>query len=211
MPMEKLIVAVTELIEEHWIKFLTGLLVMSFGWFAGNWRARKKWARKEFLDRLNVSLNSITDGTLRIRTILEKTSLDVFLNSVAAAQITEASQQTTPTDPTLPLARDDYWYFLNSVLNEIAEKFAEGVVRRDMGLESKSIPYLICLTNECAGEVRTRKVRAMLVQKSLLENLPEECPKLESANHATRWKTLQFLAIERTRNPWKFLEMEIAL
>jgi len=209
--MEELMAAAADRIEEHWIKFLTGLLVMAIGWFAGNWRARKKWQKKEFLDRLNVSLNSVTEGTLRIRTVLEKSSLEVFLNSVAAARITEASQKTTTADPTLPLAKNDYWYYLNSILNEIAEKFAEGVIRRDMGLNSQSVSYLICLTSECAGEVRTRKVRAMLVQKSLLENLPEECPVLESHSHSTRWKTLQFLSAEWTRNPWKFLEMEISL
>ena len=207
--MDKIVEAVTDLIEDHWVTFLTGLGVMAIGWIVGNWRAKRRWEKKEFFDRLNVSLNSISDGTLRIRTILEKTCLDVFLNSVAAAEIVDAAQKTTEQDATLPLPKADYWYYLNSVLNEVAEKFAAGVVRRDMGLETKSTRYLICLTNECAGDVRTRKVRAMLVQKSLLEKLPEKCPKLEAASHATRWQTLQRLAAELQKSPWKFLEMEI--
>ena len=126
-------------------------------------------------------------------------------------EVVEAAQKTTPQDATLPLSKEDYWYYLNSVLNEVAEKFATGVVRRDMGLETKSVPYLICLTNECAGDVRTRKVRAMLIQKSLLGKLPEKCPKLESTSHTTRWETLERLAVEWRKNPWKFLEMEIVL
>lgn len=209
--MDKIVEAVTDLIDDHWLKFVTGLAVMGIGWLFGHWRAQKKWEKKEFFDRLNVSLNSIAGGTLRIRTILEKSCLDVFLNSVAATSIVEAAQKTTEKDPTLPLGKDDYWYYLNSVLNEVAEKFAAGVIRRDMGLEAKSTAYLICLTNECAGEVRTRKVRAMLIQKSLLESLPEDRPQLESENHATRWVTLQILAAEWKTNPWKFLEMEIVL
>jgi hypothetical protein len=207
--MEKIVEAVTDLIEDHWVKFLTGLGVMAFGWLVGNWRAKRKWEKKEFFDRLNVSLNSIADGTLRIRTVLEKTSLDVFLNSVAAAAIVEAAQHTTEKDPTLPLPKDDYWYYLNSVLNEIGEQFAAGVIRRDMGLKVTSVRYLICLTNECAGEARTRKVRAMLIQKSLLEKLPEDVPKFEAPSHSIRWETLKILSAEWQKHPWKFLEMEI--
>jgi hypothetical protein len=209
--MEKLVEAITDLIEDHWVKFLTGLGVMAIGWIVGNWRAKRKWEKKEFFDRLNVSLNSISDGTLRIRTVLEKSCLDVFLNSVATAEIAEAAQKTTERDATLPLPKEDYWYYLNSVLNEVAEKFAEGVIRRDVGLETKSVRYLVCLTSECAGDVRTRKVRAMLIQKSLLEKLPEERPKLESESHSTRWETLIRLAEEWQKNSWKFLEMEIVL
>lgn len=209
--MDKLIEAVTDLIEDHWVKFLTGLGVMALGWLLGNWRARRRWGKKEFFDRLNVSLNEITDGTLRIRTVLEKSGQDVFLNSVAASEIVAAAQKTTKKDPTMPLPKEDYWYYLNSVLNEVAEKFSSGVIRRDMGLETNSAVYLICLTSECDDDIRTRKVRAMLIRKSLLENLPEDLPKLESASHSVRWTTLQILAAEWPKNPWKFLEMEIVL
>ena len=71
--------------------------------------------------------------------------------------------------------------------------------------------YLIFLTSECAGSARTRKVRAMLVQKKLLENLPAEPPTFEAESHTTRWKTLQFLSQEAKRAPHKFIEVEICL
>ena len=160
---------------------------------------------------MNVSLNEITEGTLRIRTVLEKNGQDIFLNSVAAAAVADAAEETTLEDPTLPLPKGEYWYYLNSVLNEIAEKFSTGVIRRDMGLETKTTAYVICLTSECDDDVKTRKVRAMLIRSSLLENLPADMPKLERDTHSVRWNTLQILARERTKNPWKFLEMEIVL
>ena len=102
------------------------------------------------------------------------------------------------------------WYYLNSVLNDVAEKFADGAIRRDMGQEVTLETYVICLTCESAGDLRTRKVRAMLIQKKVLENLPAECPLLESPHHTTRWETLKQLAAERLRNPHKFLDIEIA-
>lgn len=209
--MNQFLEALTDWLEDNWIKFLTGLFIMGVGWFFGQRRARSSWRKKEFLDRLNVSLNSIDQNTLLIRTVLEKSCKDVFLNDVAVAAIREASGRTSASDPTLPLLEADYWYYLNSVLNEVAEQFSEGQLRRDMGLPVNTKRYLICLTSECAGELKTRKVRAMLIQRSLLDSLPEEQPQLESPHHITRWETLQKLAKLRKSSPYRFLEIEICI
>lgn len=209
--MEQILEALTDWLQDNWIKFLTGLFIMAVGWFFGWRRARVSWKEKEFLDRLNVSLNSIDGGTLLIRTILEKSCKDVFLNDVAVAAIRDASENTSEDAPTLPLPESEYWYYLNSVLNEVAEQFSEGQIRRDMGLPVTAKRYLICLTSECAGELKTRKVRAMLIQATLLDALPEEQPKLESPHHITRWDTLQKLAKLRKSSPYRFLEIEICI
>lgn len=209
--MEEMIEALQDLIEGNWKKLVSGLAMMVIGWWIGKRRAQAAWKKKEFLDRLNVSLNSIIDGKLLIRTVLEKSCQEIFLNTVAVEAVLEASKQTTATDSTLPLPKDEYWYYLNSVLNEIAEKFALGAVKRDLGQPAQVARYVICLTCESAGELKTRKVRAMLVQKSLLDALPAECPKLESPHHSTRWDTLKQLAAERMKNPYKFLEIEVAI
>ena len=209
--MSELIETLFEQFEEHWVKFVTAALFMGVGWFFGKRRAKSEWAKKEFLDRLNVSLTSIDDGTLKIRTIIEKACQEVFLNTVAAEAINMAARQSTEEDPLLPLAEDDYWYYLNAVLNEIAEKFAEGQIRRDLGLPVEVGTYLICLTCEKAGAVRTQKVRAMLIRKSLLTKLPEKTPKFESPDHSTRWEALQFLAKSWKTAPHQFLEVELCM
>ncbi len=133
------------------------------------------------------------------------------MNSAATETIIALSQQTTENDSLIPLPKNEYWYFLNSVLNEIAEKFALGQIKRDLGLSVSSEQYLICLTNETSGEMKTRKLRAMLIQKKLLTHLPAEQPKLERPHHSTRWKTLTQLATEYQKNPSRFLEMEIVV
>jgi hypothetical protein len=209
--MDQILEALADWFHDNWIKFLTGLFVMAIGWYFGQRRAQASWKKKEFLDRLNVSLNAIDGGTLLIRTVLEKSCKDVFLNDVAVEAIREASGKTSEQDPTLPLPESEYWYYLNSVLNEVAEQFSEGQLRRDMGLPVTVKRYLICLTSECAGELKTRKVRAMLIQSTLLDALPEEQPKLESPHHATRWDTLQKLAKLRKSSPYRFLEIEICI
>lgn len=211
MDFAQIIEVVTERLEENWIKIVSGMAFMAIGWFFGRRRAQKAWAKKEFLDRLNVSLTRISDDMLQIRTLLEKSSIDIFLNSVAVTKVIDAAGQTTSEDPILPLPKEDYWYYLNAILNEVAEHFAAGQIKRDLGLPVHCGRYLITLTNECDGAIRTRKVRAMVVQKELLENLPEEMPRLESPNHKTRWKTMQQLAKSWKQEPHRFVNVEICV
>ena len=97
------------------------------------------------------------------------------------------------------------------MLNEVVEKFAIGQIRRDVGQPITPHTYLICLTNECAGELRTRKIRAMLILKSVLQNLPEKQPTLESPHHLTRWETLKILAQEYAAKPYQFIEIEMVV
>jgi hypothetical protein len=202
---------VSDTLHDHWIKFATAALIAAVSWLLGRRRARAEWTRREFFDRLNISLNAIRDGTLTIRTIAEESCLEVFLNSVAVSSLVDAAHHTTLEDPLLELREHDYWYYLNAVLNKVAEKFGDGQIRRDMGLPVTTARYVVCLTSESAGEVRTRKIRAMLIQKSLLLNLPNEEPKYESPTHATRWKTLKYLATQFQRTPHKFREVEICV
>jgi hypothetical protein len=202
---------VWDTLHDHWTKFATAALIAAISWFLGRRRARAEWGRREFFDRLNISLNAMREGTLTIRTIAEESCLEVFLNPVAVSALINAARHTTPEDPLLELREHDYWYYLNAVLNKVAEKFGEGQIRRDMGLPVTTARYVMCLTSESAGEVRTRKIRAMLIQKSLFLNLPAEEPKYESPTHATRWKTLKYLAVQFQRTPYKFREVEICI
>jgi hypothetical protein len=202
---------VTDYVHDHWTKLAMAALFMAIGWLFGKRRARGEWRRREFYNRVNISLNAIREGTLRIRTIAERHCSDVFLNSVATDALINAARDTTPENPMIALPAHDYWFYLNAVLNELSEKFGEGQIRRDMGLPVTTATYVICLTSESAGEVRTRKIRAMLIQKELLEKLPENEPNYESPNHATRWITLKYLAKEFKVSPHKFRAVEICV
>lgn len=209
--MNEVISTLFEYLHDHWIKFLTAAAFMVVGWFLGKRRAKAQWRKKEFLNRINVSLNVLRDGKLMIRTILEKTAEEIFLNSVAAEAVIASAGNTSPQDALLPLPEKEYWYYLNSILNEIAEKFAQGQLRRDMGQPVQRELYLLCLTCECAGEMRTRKIRAMMIRKASLESLPAGQPQFENPTHLTRWETLRQLASSWKAKPHCFLEMEVCL
>jgi hypothetical protein len=202
---------VSDLAKDHWQKILISLLSLLFGAWYGKHRAKRNWAKKEFLDRINFSLNSVVDGTLRIRTLVEKNVTEVFLNSVAVDKVNHAAGRTTEQSPFLPLAKEDRWFLLNAVLNEVSEKFAEGFLRRDLGLPVRSDTFLICLTNESAGDLRTRKIRAMVVQRKLLTALPADEPKYERPHHNVRWHTLHQMAAAYQTDPEQFLEVELVL
>lgn len=206
---QQILDAVSEQVNHHWIKVLTGGAFMLVGWWFGKRRAKSEWQKREFWDRINFSLNTIEDDKLLIRTLIEKSLTNVFLNSVAVEAIKAAAKQTSEKNPILPLSDDDYWYYLNAVLNEVSEQFSDGLIRRDLGQPVTKADYLICLTCEVAGAIRTHKVRVMLIQKSTLQNLPAERPVLENPNHTTRWDTLYMMAQEWKKNPKRFLEMEI--
>lgn len=211
MSLEQLFAALLGQLHDHAAKIATGAVLMGLGWFFGRRRARAEWKRREFFSRLNISLNSIENGKLLIRTLVEKNCDDVFLNAVATSTVVAAARKTTAKNPLLPLPAGDYWFYLNPILNELSERFSEGHLRRDMGLPVRIERYLICLTREVAGDIRTQKVRAMVVRKALLQQLPAEPPEFERPHHLNRWTTLQLLAAEYAARPEQFIELELAL
>lgn len=202
---------VRTLATEHGIKVLTAAAFTLAGVLIGRWRAARSWRKREFFNRLNVSLNSFVDGKLLIRTVLEKTCEEIFLNSHAVDRLLKAAQKTTKDNPFIPIEKDDRWFYLNAVLNELSETFATGLFRREAGQPVQPIRYLICLTNECDGEVNTRKVRAMVIRKEMLLNLPKDQPTLESPNHQIRWKTLEQMQKAYTADASNFIEAEIVV
>ena len=178
------------------------------------WKGSLKLCRilkSNFLNRLNFSLNILADGKLLIRTLMEKSCEDVFLNQSATERVLASAKKTTAANPFLPLAKADYWYYLNQILNELAEKFATSPLKRDLKLPVTSARYLICLTSESAGEIRTRKIRAMIIRKEQLMNLPETPPQFESPHHITRWETLQRMKAAFEKDPHLYLEMELGV
>ena len=211
MSFDEIWIQVVASLREHAVKLATGFVLMAVGWYVGTRRAAAHWKKQEFFDRLNMSLNTIDGGTLKIRTLSEKRCGDVFLNSVAVGTVQRLARQTTARDPVLSIPLNDSWFFLNAVLNDLSKQFSAGVMKRDMGAPVTTAVYLVALTCEAAGDMRTRKIRAMITKKSLLTNLPAEMPQLEAAHHGTRWQTLQFLAGEYARHPQRFIEVELCL
>lgn len=205
----------TDFIRDNWLKItwsaVWSVVILILGTWWGRRRARSEWSSKQFLHRINFSLNQLRDGKLLIRTIAEMDCREVFQNDIAVDRVMAAALKTTEKNPILPLVKDDRWYVLNSVLNELSERFAPGFLKQDMGVPVVSQIYLACLTYESAGDLRTRKVRVMLIRKEALTSLPEEPPQFERPHHLTRFKTLHQLAASFAKDPSDFIELELSL
>jgi hypothetical protein len=191
--------------------FATTAVSFVAGRWWGNYQAKKQWEKKHFLDRINVSLNSLTDGWLKIRTVFERSLDSVFLNPIAIEKVRSAAQKTTTGNPMLPIAKEDRWYLLNFVLNAVSESFSTSLIRYDAGENLKPVVYLLFLTSEVVGQDRIRKVRAMMLRKDLLDNFPysDTLPKLEQEWHRDRVMTLRAACEMYKKEPDNFIALEI--
>jgi len=192
------------------VSVVTSLAAFAFGRYYGRWKARREWESKEFLNRVIISLNILNDGTLKIRTVLERSIEEVFLNPIAVEKIQAAVKLCTSDNPILPIPKADRWYLLNFVLNAVAEHFIAGQLKLDAGQHVTTLRYALFLTCEVVGDERVRKVRAMLVRVDVLENFPylETMPKLENPWHEDRIKTLRRAAAVLKTEPDNFLMLE---
>jgi hypothetical protein len=191
--------------------FCTTLASFAAGRWWGRYQAKRQWQSKQFLGRITVSLNTLADDWLKIRTIFERSLEEVFLNPVAIAKVRAASLRATADNPLLPIAPEDRWFLLNFVLNAVAERFSGGLMRYDAGQPMTPVAYLLFLTCEVVGEDRIRKVRAMLLRKDLMENFPygETMPKLEQEWHRDRILTLRRAVDLYRKEPDNFLPIEV--
>jgi hypothetical protein len=222
--LQQLVEQLVQQAHDHSMKIVTAAVLMALGWFFGRRRARAEWRNRQFYDLINFSLNIVQDGKLFIRTIAEKRCSEVFLNPAACDAVMAAAKKTTVADAILPLPDEDYWYYLNYVLNELSEQFNEAYLRRDLGVPVRSAVYLIALTREADGGVRSQKIRAMLVRKDLIEKIAaaqdakanggegqEVAMEVLRENHKTRVKTLNHMAMEYKKRPGRFLEIELGM
>ena len=207
--MDQFLNVLAKFLQDHWVEVGLSLLFAGCGWFFGRRRERARWSKREFYDRLNVSLNMIENGKLQIRTLLEKPCEEVFLSKAASEDVIAAAQKTTAEDAILPLKEEDYWYYLNPVLNEISEKYSLGYVKAQMNQPVQRETFVACLTCEAAGNIRQRKIRAMVIKKSVLLALPPF--DTEKEMHSTRVLTIKQMARDFRTHPKKFIEVEIML
>jgi hypothetical protein len=213
--------ALNEIANDSGKKIITTIIVaavtsvVSFvvGRYWGRYKAHREWQRKEFLGRIIVSLNIFADDLLKIRTVMERSLEEVFLNQLAIEKVLAAARRCTPDNPILPIDKPDRWYLLNFVLNAVAEHFVIGQVKLDAGVPVTGVRYALFLTAERLGEERIHKIRAMLIRQEHLVKFPypDAMPKLENPWHDDRIKTLRRAAELYAREPDNFLMLEVCV
>src|SRR5689334_17171712 len=75
------------------VAVVTSALSFVAGRWWGRYKAGREWHRKEFLGRVTVSLNIFADGFLKIRTVMERSLEEVFLNDIAVQKVLAAARR----------------------------------------------------------------------------------------------------------------------
>jgi hypothetical protein len=205
------------LLNEHWSK-LAGLALGFIPLLWGIYRARREWRKREFMSRFSVSLNILRpdhDGTvLWIPAAGEYDLEEVFhRNRTAVKIVRKAASATTPEEPFLvTVPEDDRRSILNEVANRVEVMLREGSFAALAGLPVRFVPLVLGLTCEKGADVRIRKVRAMVVEESLLRSIDQIAEvRFEKPHHVVRVQTLRHMAKLYAEKPDLFVRLAVAL
>jgi hypothetical protein len=159
-----------------WIDFIkqhAGVLGLSLTWAGLAWvyyRSRVDWGQKRFGEIVNFSLNYLDGDTLVMRTLIEEEADDVWLNRIGVQKLLAAARRTTIERPFVILDRQiDMDFAYRAALNVLSERFAGAFVAQALGAAVHSGEFLFAITYERYKEMRTFKLRVLLVERRTLE------------------------------------------
>ena len=171
-------------------------LVLTWVGIAIAWRrGRVQWFRKEFITQVNFSLNLFRE-TLAMRTLLEVATEDVWPNSHGVKLLHTAARRTSVGDPFIRLAdRADRDYLHRAVKNALSELCPDTFIATALGAKVQTGTFLFAVTCERYPEMRTIKLRVLLVEEGTLRDWCGPGGKGESLRlndyYCTRLRTLQ--------------------
>ena len=170
------------------------------------------------MSRFSVSLNVLRpdhDGTvLWIPAAGEYDVEEVFhRNRTATKIVRKAASATTPDEPFMvTIPEDDRMSILNEVANRVEVMLREGSFAALAGLPVPFVPLVIGLTCEKGADVRIRKIRALVVEESLLRNIDKIAGiRFDKPHHVVRAQTLRRMAQLYTEKPDFFARVVVAL
>jgi len=195
--------AIITFLQEHWTEAVASIISLLVGGFIGRWRAWKRFADRAFYDRITVSLNYVEDGHFKIRTLLERSSMELFRRHGNGPRRHGSLLEKGPR-PALGLAGQGL-LGTTSTLSSMRsrERFAEGYIRREAGTGATEQTYLLFLTceNDEGAAVCQRKVPAMMIREQVLLSTIDITPQFRNEFQKARWETLRKVREELATNP----------
>jgi hypothetical protein len=103
------------------------------------------------------------------------------------------------------IREDDYKAAYGPLISLISEKCVnDNSIDVALGRPMEEHRFVIALTFEQLNNRRARHLRAMVILKETLRNLPAQCPQVDAEEHKTRYRTLQAIARQYAANPERF-------
>jgi hypothetical protein len=163
-----------DLLLDHWelAMLLATWSVIGVVWI----RRQHDWRNRRFTQQVNFSLTTPVDRdgtpTLLLRTLLEEGAAHVWLNEFGVSRVLKAARHTTREMPYLHIEqRRDRDLVMNAVLNVLSERYSDAFVARAVGIPIKTDVFLFGLTFERYGEMKTQKLRVILIRRADLQGL----------------------------------------
>eukprot|EP00301_Raphidiophrys_heterophryoidea_P025747 c8709_g1_i1.p1 GENE.c8709_g1_i1~~c8709_g1_i1.p1 ORF type:complete len:363 (+),score=92.43 c8709_g1_i1:87-1175(+) len=141
---------------------------------------------------VNLSLNSLRNGHLCMRTINEVDIDSIFVdNPGAVSLVLAAARRTTPEQPFLTLPNDNAWFITNSVVNAMSAAVSPvGYFYADANMPYRSEWYRLAITFE-KESLKGRKLRVIAASEALLYRINSmPTPNFENEFHKYRWEIL---------------------
>lgn len=185
-----------DFLKDYWELVLLVATWLFLGYLA--LRKRRDWSRKRFVQQVNFSLNYVEDGTLMLRTLLEASALDVWLNDYGVGLVKNAAAKTTVDQPFLRLSnRSDMAYVKRAVLNVLSERFSEVFIAKAVGRPVETAMFTYGLTWEVYGGIRTQKLRVIIMRtddlNAMFEGSGGHDLKVVRESHRDRLTTLEIM------------------
>lgn len=162
--------AFLEWMRPHWNTL--ALIVTWIGILVVALRRRLQWRHKRFLTQVNFSLNYRSGNSLVMRTLLERDASEVWLNAYGVKLVNAAAARTTPQNPFLLFKDTKDQDFINrAVLNVLSGRFAETFLAVSLGAPVRSATYSFAITCEKFEDIRTIKLRVLLMSEATMLDL----------------------------------------
>ena len=122
------------------------------------------------------SLNTLSEAngscTLLLRTLLEESAASVWINDYGVGRVLKAARRTTFENPFLQIEGErDRDLVMIAVLNVLSERFSDAFVAQALGIPATTESFLYGLTWERYGEMKTQKLRVMVIKQSDLQRM----------------------------------------
>jgi hypothetical protein len=134
-------------------------------------RNRREFSLKRF-DRVNVSVNYVLGDKLAMRTLLETTPKEVWLNEYGVSLVVAAAARTTAEQPFVLLSDEkDMGYVKRAVKNVLSEHFAEAFLAQSLGVPIRTGRFVYAITYEKYESIRELKFRVVVAEDRALQDL----------------------------------------
>lgn len=174
------------------------------------WRVYRRYRRQSAFRRLRCSVVMLQEGMLRVRTLCEIPVGQLSCGRRTVNQLVAAAPQATLAQPFPVLDTDDARELRSAIAGCISSLTPVGHLRQAHGIPTVVAEFVAGIVSDAERPPHQRRLRLLVVPRTLVENLPAEPPQYEHADDALFWSWLRCLSRTWQENPLALARVELA-